>query len=515
MIESPTRSAVRQANRPSPARRLLDSLQSSPLPWEIAPAAALALALVLIYFRSAPVVGLPFDDSYISLLFARNLAHHGILTFDGKTASAGATSILHVALLAVPIKLGIDPTKASLGLGIALQLGLVGAVYWLARTMFHDRLAAFFAAIGVAVTGYLAFDALNGMETTLFLLVTTATAAAYFRARTDRDYLIAGMLGAVSVLTRPEAALLLVSMALYEAIDPQRSTPLVSIATVRRLALLGAPAVVVLGALAIFYGATTGSITPGTATAKVYFFREFELPWQARGDLTQAGLTNFIAPLAPFFALAALSIRRRETLLFAFFWAGLMFAYFMLFPGGLSHYWYRYQHVFLPPLLVFAGAGLASLIRAVRWRSGDALAAAVIGAVLIAGILFQYNNFRNHYVDEVSLNDTRGIAMARYLRDTLPPGATVATHDIGDVGYFSGHPVIDLVGLVNPDVVEYHSGRRLRQYVDRTKPDYVVLFPSWEFAFLHLALDPFVFETVREFPGANEPYILYRTHFAG
>ena len=60
--------------------------------WEVWPAVAFALALVLIYLFTAPVVGLPFDDSYISLQFARNLADHGFLTFDGETASSGATS---------------------------------------------------------------------------------------------------------------------------------------------------------------------------------------------------------------------------------------------------------------------------------------------------------------------------------------------------------------------------------------------------------------------------------------
>ena len=89
----------------------------------------------------------------------------------------------------------------------------------------------------------------------------------------------------------------------------------------------------------------------------------------------------------------------------------------------------------------------------------------------------------------------------------------VNTHDIGVIGYFSGHPVIDLVGLFNPDVVKYHEGRRLREYIDKTKPDYIVLFGSWEFAFLHIGLNPFIFETIHEFPGGSEPYILYRTHF--
>ena len=37
-----------------------------------------------------------FDDSYISLTFARNVADHGMLSFDGQHWSTGATSTVFV-----------------------------------------------------------------------------------------------------------------------------------------------------------------------------------------------------------------------------------------------------------------------------------------------------------------------------------------------------------------------------------------------------------------------------------
>lgn len=493
--------------------RAAEALRGVSLPWELGVAALLSLPLIIYYINSASYVGLPFDDSYISLLFARNLADHGYLTFDGESASAGATSLLHVVLLAVPIKVGFDPVDANIGMGILCHLALIVAVYWLARVLFEDRLTAFVAAVFVSVTGYLVLDALNGMETTLFLAVTTATVAAYLQARTDRTYMIAGALGALAVLTRPEAVLLLASIGLYELVNPRHDEPLLSTMTLRRLALIGGPAVVVLFGLSLFYQFSTGSFTPGTATAKMRFFREFEAGWSTRGDATQNGVAGFGAPLIPFVALAAFSIRRRETMVFAVFWTLFIFMYFMLLPGGLTHYWYRYQHVFLPPLVVFAAGGAVGLARAVRWRTLEAAPAIMIGAALAAAIFFQYNNFRHHYMRDVNVNEGLHVAMAKELREIVPEGDTIATHDIGVIGFYSDREIIDLVGLVNPDAVEYHNGRRLHDYVYNVQPDYVVLFPSWEFNFLHIGLNPFVFETVREFESLGEPYILYRTHF--
>ena len=484
--------------------------------WEIWPLAGLALAMTLVYLRAPHVIGLPYDDSYISLTFARNLAEHGFLTFDGREASAGATSVLHVAVLAVPIKLGLSPVHASLAAGIVAQIGLVLATYWLAWTIFRDRLTAALAGFSIAVMGYVVADALNGMETSLFLLVSTAAAAALFGARNERGMLAAGVLAALAVLCRPEGGLLVAAMGLYYAVDPERAGPLLSPGSLRRLILLGAPALLTLVALSIFYGAATGSLAPGTASAKLQFFREFDAPLRIRFDMTLAALGNFSGPVLPWLALAGYGASRRQALVFAFFWCAFFVLYLMLFPGGLGHYWYRYMHVFLPPIAVFASAGAVSLLRGRSFRAWDVVPIALIGSMLAGAMVLQYNSFRNHYADDVTVNEQRQVGLARYLSETVPPGDTIATHDIGAIGYFSGRELIDLVGLINPDAVDYHDGRRLREYVDSVQPDYIVVLPSWEDRYLQLGLtkDPALFELIAVFdtPG-REPFIVYRTHY--
>ncbi|MGB2695132.1 MAG: hypothetical protein WBD55_08085 [Dehalococcoidia bacterium] len=482
--------------------------------WELWPLLGVALISTLVYLQSAPLAGLPFDDSYISLQFARNLAAHGFLTFDGETASAGATSVLHVVILAVPIKLGVEPVKASLALGVLLHLGLVVAVYCLSWTIFRDRLAASLAAGSVAAVGYMLLDALNGMETTLFMLITTAAAAAFLGAKSDRATLLAGVLAALAVLTRPEGVLLAGAMVVYDAVDPARGGPLNAAASLRRLALLAGPSVVVLIGLTAYYGATTDSFTPGTATAKLRFFQEYKFPLVDKSRLLESGLGNFAAPLWPWLALAAFAARRRQTLLFAIFWLSFIAMYFWLFPGGITHYWYRYQHVFLPPLVVYGAAGAAFLARKVTFRSWEWAVGGAIGLVLLGFVALQYESFRSSYVGEIKLNEERQVATAKLLKQLVPPGGSIATHDIGAIGYFPDRSVIDLVGLVNPDVVKYNNDRNLREYVDRVRPDFIVVFLSWERNFLHLGLadDPQLFELVIP-PDGTGNFMVYRTHY--
>lgn len=483
---------------------------------EVLLAMGLALGLTLVYLQSADVVGLPFDDSYISLQFARNLAEHGFLTFDGETASAGATSLLHVAIMAVPIKLGAAPVKVSLAVGIASQMALVAAVYWLAWSIFRERWTAVLAAISIGIMGYLALDALNGMETTLFLLMTTGAAAAFFSAKSWQGYLTAGVLVALSILTRPDGVLLLAAMGLFYVIT--RDSPIIQLTSedLRRLAMIVLPSVLVLIGLASYYGVTTETITPGTATAKLYFFRQFEQSYLQRYDWAQGGVANFIAPVLPWLVLAGFAIRRREAVLFALFWVEFIIMYFMLFPGGLWHYWYRYQHVFLPPLAVFGAAGLLSLVRGRTWRKTEVVAGAAIGLVLVGLTAFQYENFRNHYMFEISVNEGRQVGIAEFLRDEAPPDVAIATHDIGAIGYFSQRDVIDLVGLVNPEVIDFHVGRQLREYVDDVRPGYIVVLDLWEDLFLRIGLadNPELFEPVRVFPGGRDgPFTVYLTHY--
>ena len=62
--------------------------------------ALLGLASAVVFISGAEPLRPVFDDGYITLTFARNLAEHAKLSFDGETWSTGATSLLHVSLLA-------------------------------------------------------------------------------------------------------------------------------------------------------------------------------------------------------------------------------------------------------------------------------------------------------------------------------------------------------------------------------------------------------------------------------
>src|SRR5262245_46232253 len=69
----------------------------------------IALVASLIYVWTPASVAPTFDDSYISLTFARNLAEHGKMGFDAEHWTTGATSPLHVFTVAWLIRSGLSP----------------------------------------------------------------------------------------------------------------------------------------------------------------------------------------------------------------------------------------------------------------------------------------------------------------------------------------------------------------------------------------------------------------------
>lgn len=58
--------------------------------------------------------------------------------------------------------------------------------------------------------------------------------------------------------------------------------------------------------------------------------------------------------------------------------------------------------------------------------------------------------------------------------------ALIAAHDIGALGYFGQRNIIDLAGLITPEVVPFiRDEKQLAGYLDQKKVDYLICFPDW------------------------------------
>jgi hypothetical protein len=57
------------------------------------------------------------------------------------------------------------------------------------------------------------------------------------------------------------------------------------------------------------------------------------------------------------------------------------------------------------------------------------------------------------------------IAAGNYIREQMPEGETCAAFDVGALRYYSQRPLVDLGGLVDPDLMEWYRTGRFDEYL--------------------------------------------------
>ncbi len=164
--------------------------------------------------------------------------------------------------------------------------------------------------------------------------------------------------------------------------------------------------------------------------------------------------------------------------------------------------------------------GFAYLVQIALKNRDIVVKALVVAAVVIAAVPMwkQYERWHDIYYASSTETYQNLEAMAKDLNTIIKPDQTLATHDIGAVGYFADYKVLDLVGLVNADAIKYNADREIPAYVQQQKPDYLLIFADWDQFFLHLdaANQPDRYELIKQYPGGTvrtAPYLLYKVHY--
>jgi arabinofuranosyltransferase len=483
--------------------------------WLLAPAAG-ALALCGAYFAGELYtldgrLGLPLDDSWIHLAFARNLAAGHGLGIDPGELVAGSTGPLWTALVALGARLPVPDLAWMQLLGVGFHLGGVALAGLLARELGLGRALAALAAALTALTGWLAWSALSGMEISLFVFLTLAGMVLHLRERAERRRppLSLAVLGLGS-LARPEGALL-VALAAADRFLRFRRGPRGVLSWDR--AALAAPAVrralkgLALAALAVapvalFNAWIGGSPLPTTLAAKTAGGGQGLHPPDiaylhlALGVLFQP--QPWAAVLAPAGALVLvrrLGSPRDRGLLPALWLFALPLAYSCLTPpggGALIGNFGRYLFPLFPVAVVLAIVALEPVARALApgggrspLRAALALAALVVLSWPAATACARTAGLYAHNLADIEAGDVR---MARWLAPRLPPEAVVATMDIGALSALLPNPIVDLAGIADPEVHGYIRRARaagadwqegVLAFAAERRPDYLVVFPEW------------------------------------
>jgi len=518
------------------------------------------LVAALLLIAIAGLRGYVTDDTWIHLRYARNLIDLGEFSFNPGEATYGATSPLWIFGLVLLLKLGVAPLVAAKVLGLASAVLMLVIASWmidriLKRMGLQPAWWSFLMAILILDAWFQRWT-LSGMETPLACALLLAMLMPACSAKPN--WLAFGAAAGLAALVRPEFALfgpLALPWLLIFHSDPGPRLKAFAAAALGWAALLGPW---------LWYAWTAfARLTPETAAAKSYgiTFDPTSLAANLFRSLTQLLTVQVFLWVG---VLAALLIWRhavRSTRKLAAAsdseairrltereappqglkaMTGILATWTVLLLGGyaLKQVWVisRYVSPLLPVFVLVLGGWSAwmtfdrEIALGKRWYVTKKMGS-IVSVLLVCGILYFASNaillsakIRPHTIQLSHGVEACFFGMGEWLRDNTPQDTVVAAHDIGPLGYASGRRILDLAGLVSPEVLEL--GREMGfermvasgAWLEAEVPDYVYDRtngpPRWDGVVMHGVHFEHVASCDVEGVGLREPetmvYTLYR-----
>jgi hypothetical protein len=421
-----------------------------------------------------------YDDPFITYRYAANLAAGAGFVYNAGEYVLSTTTPLYALLLAVGALLGLDiPLLSNIIGSVALAAG--GLAFWRFGQVWQTPVAGAVGAVLYPTLSLLVTTLGSEMPLYLALVLLGLLACA------TNHYTRAAVLLALATLTRADGVVAVGAVGLY-ALVCQRG----------RFSALPWHALLLYGALLVpwfgFAWAYFGAPLPATLAAK-----------QQQGLMSQSRdyLAGLAVQVSAYWNIAAY---RLHVLLAAAgvlvlvlpryrAW-GLLVGWSILYSLGYvvlgvnSYFWYY------APVVTGAVALIGLAVQAIvdlaqsriRWQGTRAALAGVLVVLLFVPQVHSLLTFnlegdaRRHVYRRVG----------EWLHTHTPPDASVATLEVGIIGYYSERRVIDFAGLIQPETAARLNAHT--NYEDAAiwathhyRPDYVVLHHN---VFPRLQADP-------------------------
>lgn len=490
------------------------------------------------------------DDAYLSLSVARNLALGNGMTSDGTHVTNGFQP-LYVFLM-VPVYLLVPPDDLVLPVHLAGTLlavaGVAAAwVFYLIALRLYSRTVALCVLFFFCVSHYFVVIEINGLETPLYGLTLGLTLYYYLtrfiraRSPTSRQCMVLGVLAALTALTRVDALIALVCIAVHFAWVRRRALG----PTLKQVAVGSAAFFVTMAPWLTANLVLCKTLVPDSGPAVRLLgikngwkpisnligytgperFTEDNIPWEYYGNniLNLTGQTIAFLPItahaqgistsflarkvenfpigvllarAPRVALAIIVLGTVVMLAAPWFVkanrfrvrSGLGEVVFLRFAivGWFAAYAFYvlcpwYTHRYLYPILVLltlgSGAALQVFFGFLDHKFPRTRRPLVIFGAVVYTFLF-VNQAKHYYTTDPRLVEPdRYSPVVPWIKEHVPADATIGAFQSGVLSYFLPHRCVNLDGVVNRAALLATREHRLWEYIREEGVDYIVDWP--------------------------------------
>lgn len=198
-----------------------------PRPSEMKAMAVIALGVVAtsawFFVRELAIAGsagFPLDDSWIHLVFARNIARGDFFAYNPHVPVAGTTSPLWSALLGVVFFVWPSPVIMPKVVGVLLNIALGISMWRFGEYLGLRRSPAVMAALLTVCATRIVWASLSGMEVSLYTLLSVMSMFLYLRYLEDHTWrkYSGWLVGGISVIARPELMLTVVFFVVHQIV---------------------------------------------------------------------------------------------------------------------------------------------------------------------------------------------------------------------------------------------------------------------------------------------------------
>jgi hypothetical protein len=434
--------------------------------------------------------GFPLDDAWIHQVVARTLATHGTLGYAPGAFGAGATSYAWAALLAVGQLVHAPPVGFTLALNGALSLVAAQLLFGMLAQKEESHAVALGSAALAFLGGNVIWFAFSGMEAMLFValsLAVVALASSAEHMQNTRMRLACGSLAGLCALTRPDAMPLGAAAAAICFVTLRRPRALVEIVAPWSLCLalyFGANAALAGHAMPLTMQGRKWLWFDGSTATRYEMARDFvaftmlRLRQQTFGS--GSNLTFWLSAACVLAGGVRIVRLRNRTFAWCVAWTLAHFATFALMMPTPGHGG-RYQPLVPIVWCAMVGLGAAEIARAAvsrlpaaRVKTATRVATLAASAFFFVNLVIGWLDWRDAHRAAVAQINATEVGMARAIAE-LPHDARVASFDVGAIGYFSEHPVLDIGGLSDPHAAEFLRTRRTADLLRQERIPYLVL----------------------------------------